>query len=580
MKKGYSCFVISPIGAAGSEINRQANFVYEMIISPVLGKYGISYMRGDQNANSNHIGMDVIQCIREADLCIVDISSPNCNVYYELGLADAMNIPVILMKENAVDASQLPADVSSRKYTTYSSDMKNLRESWNNLDAFVRGYLSELESKGTQEDTKRIHAEDAQTQIKELMEVIRRLEEREQSAGASSQLKLPMDLRPGKPRTQMEDALEWELNQQLDDATQGLGKKDAAQHERIDHILDRIRSTLGESAYLQQLMRRSGDSAYIWEKYLACAMLWLDVEIAHCVLDISWLRGLCAGIGMGFGTPEQHQQTLSICNRVLAISRTHGEVKMVDQTGVYRHYDPEMAYYYRGLCQYNMFRQSKDVRCLRNASDDWWHLKGRRVVETHITLAKEYQKASRLAPAKSCIERALEKEPSFQFPAFMKRDLLETAYGIYRDLNIDAANPIYEQMMQLSPETAADMRRRADIRCEERKKLEAFKAELSGMPLPRLIQYALEAVPLHSAFIEYYVKLYPDAPAIQTPPSGLKIELPHLIALSDEIKNRRKNMDKPSVETIMLDNLCATLEKGIEFYRDQDKTAAKSVSLF
>ena len=187
MQKQYTCFFITPIGKAGSEINEIANEVYETLVIPALIGCNVRHLRGDENLNSNHIGMDVIQCVRDADLCLVDISYPNCNVYYELGLADALEKPVILMKEAEVNAADLPADVASRKYVEYSIARGRTAASRRDIAAAVRLYIEKMENQAAQQPAKMESAGDlpaVRALIEENYALRRQLEEKEASAPA------------------------------------------------------------------------------------------------------------------------------------------------------------------------------------------------------------------------------------------------------------------------------------------------------------------------------------------------------------------------------------------------------------
>ena len=64
--------------------------------------------------------------ITQAGLIVADVSVPNPNVYYEIGLADALGKPVFLFKQTSVT---LPADFGGVHYYEYDlNDIAAARE--------------------------------------------------------------------------------------------------------------------------------------------------------------------------------------------------------------------------------------------------------------------------------------------------------------------------------------------------------------------------------------------------------------------------------------------------------------------
>lgn len=75
------------------------NRVYEHLIIPACKKAGFHALRADDVMNTNYIALDVIKHIVESEMVICDISSQNPNVLYELGIRQAFNKPVALIKD-------------------------------------------------------------------------------------------------------------------------------------------------------------------------------------------------------------------------------------------------------------------------------------------------------------------------------------------------------------------------------------------------------------------------------------------------------------------------------------------------
>ena len=91
------CFVISPIGATGSDVRKHADMTLNAIIRPALAECGTAFevKRGDESSEIGMITDHLIADILESDLIVADLSFLNPNVFYELGIAHAIEKPVI-----------------------------------------------------------------------------------------------------------------------------------------------------------------------------------------------------------------------------------------------------------------------------------------------------------------------------------------------------------------------------------------------------------------------------------------------------------------------------------------------------
>jgi hypothetical protein len=92
-----SCFIIGPIGEAGSGVRRVADWLLKGIIKPVLEHDEFNYLvkRADDDANPGSITNAVIADITNADLVIADLTGFNPNAFYELGIRHTLKKPVI-----------------------------------------------------------------------------------------------------------------------------------------------------------------------------------------------------------------------------------------------------------------------------------------------------------------------------------------------------------------------------------------------------------------------------------------------------------------------------------------------------
>lgn len=91
------CFVISPIGAAGSVARKHADMTLNAIIRQALNENGVTFdvKRADESVEIGMITDHLIMEILDSDLIVADLSFLNENVFYELGIAHSAEKPVI-----------------------------------------------------------------------------------------------------------------------------------------------------------------------------------------------------------------------------------------------------------------------------------------------------------------------------------------------------------------------------------------------------------------------------------------------------------------------------------------------------
>lgn len=84
-------FVIMPFGTKKGADGQPINFnaIYEHLIKPALESAGFESFRADESTASGDILTDMFQELLLADLCLVDMSIDNANVFYELGIRHA-----------------------------------------------------------------------------------------------------------------------------------------------------------------------------------------------------------------------------------------------------------------------------------------------------------------------------------------------------------------------------------------------------------------------------------------------------------------------------------------------------------
>jgi tetratricopeptide (TPR) repeat protein len=80
-----TCFVVSPIGDPGTDTRRLADDLLELIIDPALESLGFDVIRADKIIGAGAITSDIVSLVQSADLCIIDLTGHNANVFYECG---------------------------------------------------------------------------------------------------------------------------------------------------------------------------------------------------------------------------------------------------------------------------------------------------------------------------------------------------------------------------------------------------------------------------------------------------------------------------------------------------------------
>ena len=116
------CFVIMPISSQNSYEEGHFQLVYEDIIRPAIIAAGLSPFRADETKNTNLIQLDILRNVIESPIAICDMSSKNPNVFYELGMRQAFDLPTVLLRDEITEA---PFDVNGLRYVTYNKDMKH-----------------------------------------------------------------------------------------------------------------------------------------------------------------------------------------------------------------------------------------------------------------------------------------------------------------------------------------------------------------------------------------------------------------------------------------------------------------------
>lgn len=122
MSKG-TCFVIQPFV-------EQFNKRYADVYAPAIRAAGLEPYRVDKDLTADVLIDAIRNGIRDARICIADISIDRPNVFYELGAAHMIEKDVVMLCDQSQRPDRLPFDIAHRNvlmYTTQStSDFERL----------------------------------------------------------------------------------------------------------------------------------------------------------------------------------------------------------------------------------------------------------------------------------------------------------------------------------------------------------------------------------------------------------------------------------------------------------------------
>lgn len=101
--KKEKCFVIMPFSDSGEYVSGHFSRVYNYIFKPAIEKAGYIPHRIDAEKSSNLIQERIIRALIEAPMVLCDLSSRNPNVLFELGIRQAFDKPVVLVKDESTE---------------------------------------------------------------------------------------------------------------------------------------------------------------------------------------------------------------------------------------------------------------------------------------------------------------------------------------------------------------------------------------------------------------------------------------------------------------------------------------------
>ena len=120
MPEKKTCFVVMGFGEkvdfeTGRKLNLNAS--YENLIKPAVEAAGLECIRADEIAHSGVIDVPMYRQLLLADVVVADVSTANCNAFYELGVRHALRpYTTIIIAE---DKFKFPFDIGHITVRTY-----------------------------------------------------------------------------------------------------------------------------------------------------------------------------------------------------------------------------------------------------------------------------------------------------------------------------------------------------------------------------------------------------------------------------------------------------------------------------
>lgn len=127
MNLGSRCFVAMPF-------RPELNFFFLYMRQFLHDRCSLDAERGDAQILTAPLAEKIRQQIRKADLVIADITGANPNVFYEVGLAHAANIPVLFLTQDPPE--QVPVDVRQFEFIIY--DLSKHEDFLTRLETAIR----------------------------------------------------------------------------------------------------------------------------------------------------------------------------------------------------------------------------------------------------------------------------------------------------------------------------------------------------------------------------------------------------------------------------------------------------------
>jgi O-acetyl-ADP-ribose deacetylase (regulator of RNase III) len=137
-----TCFVIMPFGEKADPDGKLIDFdqIYEFIIKAgVESLKGMKCIRCDEIQESGIVHKQMIEQIYQADVAVVDITTLNPNVFYELGVRHSLTgcVTVIIKREG----TNIPFNILQMKAIEYNESPKSVEDTKKKIASYIKNGL-------------------------------------------------------------------------------------------------------------------------------------------------------------------------------------------------------------------------------------------------------------------------------------------------------------------------------------------------------------------------------------------------------------------------------------------------------
>lgn len=144
-----TCFVVMAIGEqkdgevtiTASELKSKYN---DLIKEAILkARPELDVVRADDISLPGTITTDIITRIMHSDYVVADVTFPNPNVFYELGLRHACRVGTIIIRDKA--GPKIPFDIAHLRYVEYENTTAGLKQLSVQLDSYFNHFERDAE---------------------------------------------------------------------------------------------------------------------------------------------------------------------------------------------------------------------------------------------------------------------------------------------------------------------------------------------------------------------------------------------------------------------------------------------------
>ncbi len=133
------CFFITPIGEEGSLERKRADGVMRAVVEPAAAAHGLRVIRADEMAEPGTITTQIVEHVVGAKAVVADLTGENANVFYELAVRDAANLPAVMIAEVG---TSLPFDKAQDRTIFFeATDLASVCDAKDLLTDFLRASL-------------------------------------------------------------------------------------------------------------------------------------------------------------------------------------------------------------------------------------------------------------------------------------------------------------------------------------------------------------------------------------------------------------------------------------------------------